>query len=259
MKLVVLLENTACSPQLHTEHGLSLYLEACGHKILFDAGQSEAFASNAAALGVDLAAVDFSILSHGHYDHGDGMPCFLQKNDHAPVYLQHSACGEYYNGKGRYIGLCPALVQSDRLVFAGDVTPLAPGLTLFTCNKQTPIVPLNPYGLTRRQGDVLVPDDFVHEQYLLIEEAGKRILISGCAHKGVLNLVHWFRPDVLVGGFHFKTETNTAFLQHAAHTLLQYPARYYTGHCTGEQQYAVMKQIMGEALQPICTGSILEL
>ena len=46
MKLTVLMENTACREDLTAEHGLSLYIEACGKKILFDSGASAAFADN---------------------------------------------------------------------------------------------------------------------------------------------------------------------------------------------------------------------
>ena len=53
MKIVTLMENTSCSEVLTCEHGLSLYLETENHKILFDAGQSAAFADNAEKLGID--------------------------------------------------------------------------------------------------------------------------------------------------------------------------------------------------------------
>ena len=46
--------------------------------------------------------------------------------------------------------------------------------------------------------------DFLHEQYLLIEEGEKRYLISGCSHKGIADIVSWFTPDILIGGFHFS-------------------------------------------------------
>ena len=47
---------------------------------------------------------------------------------------------------------------------------------------------------------VAIPDDFRHEQYLLVTEGERRILFSGCSHKGVLNLAAWFEPDIMVGG-----------------------------------------------------------
>ena len=84
MKLTTLIENTTLSPALTAEHGLSLYIETRGHKILFDMGQSPAFAENAETLGVDLSEIDLAILSHGHYDHGGGLATFLELNSTAP-------------------------------------------------------------------------------------------------------------------------------------------------------------------------------
>ena len=72
MKLTVLMENTTVREDLTAEHGLSLYIEANGKRILFDTGASATFADNAEKLGIDLSQVDLCILSHGHYDHGGG-------------------------------------------------------------------------------------------------------------------------------------------------------------------------------------------
>ena len=105
----------------------------------------------------------------------------------------------------------------------------------------------------------LCPDDFRHEQYLLIEEQGKRILISGCSHKGILNIARWFRPDVLIGGFHFmKMDPEDPRLEQAALALLELPTVYYTGHCTGQEQFAKLKQWMGDRLHYISAGTKFE-
>ena len=80
MKITALLENTTKRPDMSTEHGLSLYIETAGHKILFDMGQTELFSENAAALGIDLEAVDLAVLSHGHYDHGGGLATLYAHN-----------------------------------------------------------------------------------------------------------------------------------------------------------------------------------
>ena len=108
MKITVLTENTsACG--LTFEHGLSLYIETNGHRLLFDTGQTALFSENAERLGVDLAAVDICVLSHGHYDHGGGLKRFIGLNDHAPIYLSHHAFCSCCNAKGKYIGLDPEL------------------------------------------------------------------------------------------------------------------------------------------------------
>jgi len=258
MKLIVLMENTACRDDLKAEHGLSLYIEACGKKILFDSGASAAFADNAEKLGVDLSQVDLMILSHGHYDHGGGIRRFMELNKTAPIYLHRRAFAPSVSAAGTYIGIDKTLRGCDRLRFTEGKVRLAEGLTLFDCNRRKRYAPVDPWGLGLRKGDKVVPDNFYHEQYLMIEEAGVRICISGCSHKGIENIVKWFCPDVLVGGFHFMRLEDESVLREKAAALLESPAVYYTGHCTGEMQYGVMKEIMGGRLHRIQTGVILE-
>ncbi|MBQ2928086.1 MAG: MBL fold metallo-hydrolase [Oscillospiraceae bacterium] len=255
MKIVTLIENTTCREELACEHGLSLYIEVNGRKLLFDAGQSGAFADNAERLGVDLTAVDTAVLSHGHYDHGGGLPRFLEINDAAKIYVNRFAFEPHYNAQGKDIGLALQLQKSSRLVFTRGLTHLGDGLALHTLL----CPPADTSGLTVLEEGLLCPEDFRHEQYLLAEEAGKRILISGCSHKGILNILDHFRPDILVGGFHFMKIEAEAALQAAAEALLQYPTTYYTGHCTGEKQFAYLKNRMGERLHSLSTGSTIEL
>ena len=90
----------------------------------------------------------------------------------------------------------------------------------------------------------LLPDDFRHEQYLLIEENGRKILISGCSHMGILNIAEWFTPDALVGGFHFSKLPLDDTLKGYAEYLNSYDTDYYTCHCTGTEQFSFMKSYM---------------
>lgn len=258
MKLTTLIENTACSPDLTAEHGLSLFVEAADRRFLFDTGASGAFADNAQRLGVDLGAAEFAVLSHGHYDHGGGLHRFLAINPHAPVYASRFCFDECRNASGKYIGLDPALRQSGRLILTGDESTISPGLTLHSCSSRPERS--DPFGLTRREGNALIPDDFRHEHYLLVEEDGKRILLSGCSHKGIVNLVRWFRPDILVGGFHFKSlSPSDSRLRRWGEVLAASGTVFYTGHCTGQEQFEVLKPILGHRLQAISTGTVLEL
>lgn len=254
MKLVTLMENTTACDNLHCEHGLSLYLEKGDHKILFDAGQSGAFAENGEKLGVDLRKVDFAVLSHGHYDHGGGLERFLEINKTAPVFVSSHAFEPHYSANG-YIGLDLQLQGREQLRYVAEETVLAEGITLYRLD----VVPADTAGLEMEEKGQRKPDDFRHEQYLMIEEAGKRILISGCSHKGILQIMEAFRPDILVGGFHFMKITEEETLRKAAEKLLEYDTVYYTGHCTGQTQYAYLKEIMGDQLHYIATGTIVEL
>lgn len=238
------------------QHGLSLYIESNGCKILFDMGQDDTFARNAEVLGIDLSKVDFAILSHGHYDHGGGLAEFLRHNQTAPVYIHEQAFGPYYNGTEKYIGLDISFKDHSNLVFTKQITQLPCGMQLLDCNDLG--WTCNSWGLHRKNDTGFIPDDFLHEQYLLIEEGEKRYLISGCSHKGIVNIAEYFRPDVLVGGFHINKLEDEVLLHAITESLLKMPAVYYTGHCTGSRQYSLMKQRMGDQLQSLSTGKVIE-
>lgn len=256
MKITALLENTTEREDMEIEHGLSLYIETESHKILFDMGQSDLFAKNAETLGIDLSAVDLAILSHGHYDHGGGLHTFLSLNTTAPVYVNRFVFEPHFNAANNYIGLDTTLVESSRIRYSEEITPLSSGLTLYSCNERPRSCDLGSFGLTVLDGNSHVSDDFRHEQYLLIEENDKKVLISGCSHKGIQNIMEWFAPDVLVGGFHFmKLEPGEA-LDNAAKDLNKYSTRYFTGHCTGEEQYAYLKKRM-EHLEYLSCGKTI--
>ena len=261
MKLQVLIENTAADASLCAEHGLSLYLETGKHKILFDFGQSDGLVHNARRMGVSLADVDLAVLSHGHYDHGGGIAAFLACNSKAPVYLSRHAFAPCYNGQGRYIGLDPALKTCPRLVFVDDALPIGDGLTLHACNSCDRPWPFPSFGLSVQEGALRRPDDFAHEQYLLVREGERTILLSGCSHKGVLNALSWFSPDVFIGGFHFmkldpENPQDRDALDRAAAQMLAAPTKqYYTGHCTGQAQLDYLQARMGPRLKALTTGA----
>lgn len=258
MKITALVENTSTSEDIGFEHGLSLFIETKSRRVLFDAGQTELFVGNAAKLGIDLTSADTAVLSHGHYDHGGGIARFLEINKTAPVYVSRHAFQPYYHGDEKYIGLDPALESSERMVFTDNVCDLGDGMTLYSCNDEIRKHDLGSFGLTVKKDGEFVPDPFLHEQYLLIEENGKRILVSGCSHKGILNIADWFSPDVLVGGFHFSGLPLDGTLAEYAEYLNGHGTEYYTCHCTGTEQYGFMKKHMPR-LHYLSAGDIIEI
>ncbi len=255
MKIKVLVENTSNDNMFDTEHGLSLYIESDDKKILFDMGQSDLFERNAERLGVDLKSVNIAILSHGHYDHGGGLKRFFQINKDCKVYMSRYAFEPHYNGTEKYIGLDKSLEQNDRIIFTDGITKIAENLVLYSCNDSKKEFELGSFGLNM---EGFIPDDFRHEHYLVVSENNKKILLSGCSHKGILNIEKWFEPDILIGGFHFSKLPLDETLISYAEYLDNFDTIYYTCHCTGTEQFNFMKKYV-KNLNYLSCGQVLEI
>ncbi len=258
MRITSLAENTSVGKGISAEHGLSLFIETEGRRILFDAGQTDLFARNAELLGIDLSLVDIAVLSHGHYDHGGGLRRFLEINDHAPVYVNPYVFEPRYDSVGKYIGLDFVLAENERIIFTDLRFEPDCGITLHSPVGREKRFELGSFGLTTVRDGREIPDDFRHEQYLLIEEKGRRVLFSGCSHNGILNIAEWFSPDVLVGGFHFSGLPLDGTLERYARYLDSFDTDFYTCHCTGVEQFEFMKEHMGR-LNYLSAGESIEL
>ena len=268
MRIVNLMEDTPGVTGCAYEHGLSFYIETQKHKILMDAGAGGLFAENAGKLGVDLRKVDMAVLSHGHYDHGNGLIRFCEINGSAPVYIKRGAEADLYHIKEdskRYIGLPDEVKTSSRNIWVEGDLQVDEELFLFTGIKGRRCWPTGNLELKECRGEAVLQDEFSHEQYLVIDCEGTRTLLSGCAHNGILNILDRYReiygknPDKVVSGFHMMkkqglTDWDKEEIRKTARELAEMKTEFYTGHCTGAEAYEIMKDIMGDKLKFVHCG-----
>ncbi|OPX90026.1 MAG: ribonuclease Z [Pelotomaculum sp. PtaB.Bin104] len=272
MKIITLVENTSSSKGLNSEHGLSLYIETKKHTLLFDLGASSLFVENANKLNINLSKVDLVVISHGHYDHGGGLKAFLEANSKAKIYLNKEAFSGHYslrpNGEKAYIGLDTKLMHNDRFIFVGDHLRIDQELELFSNINSGKLISTGNQNLLMKLGSAFVQDNFIHEQNLVIKEAGKLLLLVGCAHNGIVNIVEHIsevekKPmDYVIGGFHlynFSANSNEdpALVSQIGERLKKIGSTYYTCHCTGIESYKKLKETMGDKIHYLSTGSTL--
>lgn len=209
MIISVLTENNA-GKLTAAEHGLSYLIETDGKRILFDTGQSDLFLRNADIMGVSLKEIDMIILSHGHFDHGNGLEhlpggtllchpgCFIRRyrqSDHSYIGLKYSR--EELAGKFNLITSREPYRISDSVVFAGEIprnTSFESKVTPFSLDDGTP--------------------DFVTDDSALIMTLPQGLfIITGCGHAGIVNTMKHASAITgideiygIMGGFHLKED-----------------------------------------------------
>lgn len=254
VRTTVLIDNVSNRSDLTPEWGLSLLIEFEGRRLLLDTGASSRFAGNARVLGADLSAVDMAVLSHAHYDHANGMEEFFRINDSAKMFLSpHARENCYHKDSGengahmRYDGITPGWLDrfSDRIVYAGgDVTEISENVFL---------VPHTTPGLEKigekvgqyvRLGDRYLPDDFSHEQSLVLQTADGLVICNSCSHGGVDNIIREVQDSFpgrniisMIGGFHLFLFDEAEVREQARRMAATGIRQIVTGHCTGERQY----------------------
>ncbi len=282
MNVSVLIENRASASDagLASEWGLSLHAALDGRAILFDTGGSGRFADNAERMGVDVGAADAAVLSHHHNDHGGGLRRFLALNPRAKVYLGERPDGEcwvkVYGVVKRYAGLDAALLADfpDRFETVERPVEILPDVFLIPHIAGAHPRPAGNKHLFVRRGGAFAPDPFAHELVMAVKENGRLVVFTGCSHSGVLNMVDavverfpGVPVEAVIGGFHLTglpplngIAGSKDEVRAIAAALLAYPVEtVYTGHCTGEAAFAVLRSVMGERIVDLRTGDRVEI
>ena len=258
-------------PELDSEHGFSLLIDQNSSRILYDFGAKDSLRNNARHLGIDLGTVDTAILSHGHYDHADGMEYFLKENEKATIFHGRGAFHPRWSisrGTPRDVGV--SMIPTDdvvRRLAAIDglqdrdsfvILPAAPG------HRARPRA--NARLLAGPEGNRL-QDDFTDELTLVLRTGDGLVVVTGCSHRGILNIVEQVKtycPEcpvrALVGGFHLldKEEDDDGIREIAKRMKKDLSdTRIITGHCTEGGTAAVLEESLEQPVERLKVGMTL--
>ena len=270
MRATILADNIGME-NLAGEWGLSIWIEAHGKKLLLDAGASGLFAENAEKLGISLKDEDCAVLSHAHYDHSYGMKTFFEQNNIAPFCFRETTaenCYAKFSIFKKYIGIPKGIIKeyADRIVTVTGDYRIAEGIWLIP-HKTTGLekVGIREH-MYRRSGMRFLPDDFSHEQSLVIETEKGLVIFNSCSHGGADNIIEEVAatfPDkhveAIIGGFHLfnKSEAEVnVFAERVKNTGIN---RVCTGHCTGKRAYKLLKEALGERVEQLSVGKVIVL
>jgi 7,8-dihydropterin-6-yl-methyl-4-(beta-D-ribofuranosyl)aminobenzene 5'-phosphate synthase len=269
IKITILVDNQA-APGLVAEHGFSLWIETANRHILFDTGQGRAFEKNACALGIDLAATDILVLSHGHYDHTGGVPQCLRMARKAELYCHPGAVHPRYsvrNGESKSLQMPRKTMLAIDTLSSEQVHWVQQSLFLTDTVGLTGPIPREtdfedtggPFFLDTKG---LRPDPMEDDLALWIRTDNGLIVCVGCAHAGVVNTLHHvqrlnqgMRIRAVIGGFHLLNAGQQRLARTIDALRLLAPDQVIPCHCTGERAMVELSKAFVETCCPAVTGT----
>lgn len=259
MKLTVLNDNLA-GKRFYAEHGLSFLIEA-EKKILFDVGYSDVFLKNAGNLHVYVDDVDFVVLSHGHWDHGDGLK-FLKNKKLRLICHPECFVKRYKKGNDKSVGLALTHDEvadgydlilskkpysiSENIIFLGEI----PRVNHFEAKRTS-------FYKSRKV------DDFVIDDSALAIISGKGlVVVTGCSHAGICNIIEYAKKvtgveqvHAVVGGFHLSDDDDVTAktVEYFKKVAIE---KIYPTHCT--ELPALSKFYQEFKIKQIRSGDVID-
>lgn len=234
VSLTVICDNYPFKDGLDTQWGFACLIKVPGKNILLDVGESEKnLLENMKKLSIDPTAIDIVMLSHDHYDHTDGLPAFLNKNSDVDVCVLTS-----FSDKTKDM----IKQNGARLIEVQDFSQIHNGV----------------YS-TGEMGDK------IKEHTLIIKTNKGLVIITGCAHPGVVEIVQKAQElcgdDVLfvMGGFHLY-ETSKDEIVQIVSKLKELGVHFVAPcHCSGDQALSLFEQEFGQQYVSVGAGKTFNL
>lgn len=234
LRIRVVFDNVQYSKQLNTAWGFSCIIEGMSKVILFDTGaDGNILLGNMRKIGFDPQKVDAVFLSHVHGDHIGGLQAFLQQNPKVVVYLPASF---------------PASVKESVTALGGEFREVA--------------APQKVFDHVYTTGEL---GSWIIEQSLIIQTPKGLVIVTGCAHPGVAQIVsrvkQWLKEEVyvLMGGFHLKGESPSELRRIGAELKALGVKRVAPSHCTGEEARELFRQLWGPDFIESGVGAVIEI
>ncbi len=264
LKMTILVENTVYKQGLLAEHGLSIYLEFGRKKYLFDSGQGMVLKHNAEELDIAFYELDGLILSHGHYDHTGGIPFLLEQKTDLEIYAHPDFQIDRYSMRGKR--LAPVSYSGPKIKDFNKIKNLSEiekGMFLTGEIKNAKNYLNEKY--KRKNNSGYKTDDFSDDMSLYFEGKNGLIIILGCSHKGVKNIITEIidksgidNVDKIIGGMHLMKADKNILKELSEFFKKIDPSEIYPLHCTGKEAASYFRERLGDKVKFAGVGSIIE-
>jgi 7,8-dihydropterin-6-yl-methyl-4-(beta-D-ribofuranosyl)aminobenzene 5'-phosphate synthase len=269
MKITCIIDNRAgFKSNLYAEHGFSLLVERDNKTLMVDTGKTPlVMRQNLDVLGI--TTVEEVLLSHGHNDHTGGLSALMDSKinsqpNETKFYMHPQALAPKYaveDDEKRYIGF-PETVDPETLnrEWVTENTSLGKDTWIFNqVDYQCGFEPIPSYLRVDVDGKLLL-DKFDDELNLVIKTDEGLVLVSGCAHKGIVNILYsakeYFQDEIyaVIGGSHLMNAPSQRIEKTVKAIKKLNPEVIAMGHCTGFEALCRFKGEFGDKFIPLASG-----
>jgi 7,8-dihydropterin-6-yl-methyl-4-(beta-D-ribofuranosyl)aminobenzene 5'-phosphate synthase len=233
LAITVTYDNNPCKQGLETAWGFSATFTGTEKTILLDTGGGRSLLDNMGKSAIEPDGIDIVVLSHIHGDHTGGLGSFLEKNTNVTIYLPKSF---------------PKRLKDNARDYGAKIVEVKESLKI--CE--------NVYS-TGQLGK------WIKEQSLIIRTDNGVLVVSGCAHPGILNIVNTakdlIKDDILLvmGGFHLEWATRGR-IERIISTFKRLGVRY-VGPChgSGDKARSLFEKHFGKNYINVGVGKVITL
>lgn len=289
LKITTLAENkNQQHAQLNSEFGFSVLIENGTDKVLFDTGKAGEFLANAKKMNLDVSDCSSIVLSHAHYDHCGGLMQYFDtfgakektlfvKNsffEHAGSKYYYDAVGQKFDFTDGTKGYFPVGINFTEKQLAekgvtieyidGNSICVADGITVHGNFEKNETDKLAPNMLDKLENGAYVVDDFDEEVAVTVETSKGLVILSGCSHSGIVNIVDTIEKRTgqkvyaVIGGFHLL-DADEAKIQSVIDRFKTLGVeKIGLSHCTGPKATGMFQAQMPNQTFLNETGSVYE-
>ena len=276
MRITVICENTVGRRIGLGEHGFSAFIEMNGENYLFDTGAGLSVVKNSLELNKDLKTIKKIFLSHGHSDHTGGLPEVLKLTGKVDVHAHPSIFLDriHLTKEGdkeikRFVGLPYKKRYLELLgahfILNTNFTEVAKGVFLTgEVPRKTSFEKPDPLLLSETEGKI-GQDVFSDDQSLILDTEKGLVLVLGCAHSGMINIINYVINKTgnenfyaILGGTHLDFLTEEQREQSIKALKKTKLEKIGVCHCTGMRAAFRLQQEFRERFFYGHVGSFLE-
>jgi len=272
VSIKILVENTSPLPRFQGEYGFAALVAVDDQQILFDTGSADALMKNAEAGGIDLSSINDLVISHGHFDHTGAVIPFLQTSSSKRVYAhagiiipRYAVFGDHKRAIGIPFTLQEIKSHGAEFIITNEFSEICPGV--FVTGEIPRTTDYEDVGgpFYVAVGDRLVPDHIYDDMAVVINHPQGLIVISGCAHAGIINTIEYARlktgqPRVraFIGGTHLIGASENRITKTIAALKELEAEQIIACHCTGFDAMVSLRNALGDRLIKGETGMNFE-